>query len=200
MHDNTPRPTDELLVGEGYAAPDCMKMIAEMLIAAGGDPDGLVQEATEAVWALKEQQAGFRRGRTHDDGRRRLQNPRLKTPLARDVITGLTAKRLQLLETITSELRSCLPKIIELAYVEAELSAATALQAELDAERNHRAQGGIFKETRDFLALLNEQFGITHWHYSVMTTEDLQKIAAILRRNPDVVSRTDREAAGTEKP
>jgi hypothetical protein len=156
--------------------------------------DGEVVELVEHISDLMKRMAGLLPDHTGSDARRRLQNPRLRTTYVNERIKALTAKSIDLREELGEKMKEIIEPALKLELVEAELAAAVALRAELDAVRITKEATGLYPAVAAAADYLHQQFGVTHWHWANAGPDRMKLVAKVLRHDEDLVSRDEREA------
>jgi hypothetical protein len=140
-----------------------------------------VSEFADLHRQLIDVMAGRAAKRKHEDARRRLQNPMLRTTYVAERQRALIARRLELNEELARHLPPAVAAAVELEIVDVELAAVNAKVEELNAARPAKASTGLFPQAAAVVERLYEQHEIDRWHWASASEDELAEIAKVLR-------------------
>jgi hypothetical protein len=142
-----------------------------------GEVDGFVN----ALRHLQDVRAGRANGRTFEDGRRRLQNPRLNTTYAGERQRALLSRTIDLREELANLLPAVIEAAIELELAETELAVVEEGIESLNAVGQFRETTGLYPEAAKVVDDLYARYRVDRWNWAGVDDARLERLARILR-------------------
>lgn len=181
---------DEINKVEEFGASPLSEAVAK---AASKLSEDLTQRMAE-VSRLKLLRAGYQGSKAAQDARRRLENPKLRTPYAADRAKALLAERLKVVDDINRMATKMFEPLIRLELIDAELVAVRLTLEETLAARETHRETGLYAGTADFVSRMYSRFRIDWRDFDALKEDDEREIAEVIRRRVKPTSGSDENA------